>query len=130
MGAIGINFARGRRIALAAGLAMAVGLGGAAASQGARPLTPESLKTWQWPGDPQVSPDGKRVAYVLQTSSEDGTKYLGDIWVVGTDGAPPRPLVTNPANDRAPRWSPDGRLLAFVSNRSGRNQVWILESEG
>ena len=130
MGAIGINFGRGRRVALAACLTLAMGLSGAAASQGVQPLKPQSLQSWKWPGDPQVSPDGKRVAYVLQAASEDGTKYLGDIWVVGTDGAEPRPLVTNPANDRAPRWSPDGRYLAFVSNRSGKNQIWILESEG
>ena len=66
----------------------------------------------------------------LQTSIEDGARYAADIWVVPTGGGEARPLVTNPANDRSPRWSPDGRTLAFLSNRSGKNQIWILESEG
>ena len=95
-----------------------------------RRLEPESLLTWKWPGDPQVSPDGSRVAYVLFTAAEKGTKYAGDLWTVPTAGGEPRPLTTHAANDRMPRWSPDGRMLAFLSNRSGKSQIWILESEG
>ena len=119
-----------RTLGLAAVVLLAAGLGGAATAQGPAPLEPTSLLTWKWVGDPQVSPDGRRVAYVLQTSVEDGAKYAGDIWVVPTAGGEARPLVTNPANDRSPRWAPDGRTLAFLSNRSGKNQIWILESEG
>ncbi len=121
----------GAAIGLAMGAAAMLALaGGGVAAQATRPLAPDSLTTWQWPGDPQMRPDGRRVAYVLQRAAEDGSKYEADIWVAPTDGGEPRPLVIHPANDRAPRWSPDGRLLAFVSNRSGKNQIWILESEG
>lgn len=101
--------------------------GGAALA--ADPLKPESLLSWKWPGDPQVSPDGRRVAYVLQTSVEEGAKYAGDIWAA-TQGGQPQALITHPGDDRFPRWSPDGKRLAFISNRSGKNQVWILEQEG
>lgn len=119
-----------RTLGLAAAALLAGGLGGAATAQGPARLEPASLLAWQWVGDPQVSPDGRRVAYTLQTSAEDGAKYAADIWVVPTAGGEARPLITNPANDRSPRWSPDGRRLAFLSNRSGKNQIWILESEG
>ena len=102
----------------------------ALAQQAGKPLKPESLLTWKWPGDPQITPDGKRVAYVLLQSAEDGTKYSGDIWVAEPAAGAPRPLTTHPAHDRNPRWSPDGKRLAFLSNRSGKTQVWILETEG
>ena len=95
-----------------------------------KPLTPDSLLTWKWPGDPQISPDGKRVAYVLLQSAEEGTKYAGDIWMAEPAAGPPKPLTTHPAHDRNPRWSPDGKRLAFLSSRSGKTQVWVLESEG
>jgi len=121
--------ARGAAV-LAAVVVGALGLGGAVSAQGLRRLEPESLLTWKWAGDPQVAPDGRRVAYVLVGSAEEGSKYAGDIWAVSTAGGEARPLVTHPANDRSPRWSPDGRYLAFLSNRSGKSQVWILEAEG
>jgi acylaminoacyl-peptidase len=119
-----------RAAGLCAAVLLAIGLGGAADARGPAPLEPASLLTWRWVADPQVSPDGRRVAYVVQSVADEGTKYAGDIWVTSTDGGEARPLVTNPANDRSPRWSPDGRTLAFLSNRSGKTQVWILESEG
>jgi len=119
-----------RRLGVLAAALAAVSLGGAATAQGPAPLEPASLLTWKWVGDPQVSPDGRRVAYTLQTAVDDGQKYSADIWVVPAAGGEARPLVTNPANDRSPRWSPDGRTLAFLSNRSGKTQIWILESEG
>ncbi len=115
---------------LAAAVAMGALVGGSAVARGPAPLEPASLMTWRWVADPQVSPDGRRVAYVLQTTADEGTKYTGDIWVVPSTGGEARPLVTNPANDRLPRWSPDGRTLAFLSNRSGKTQIWVLESEG
>ena len=122
----------GRRclpILAAAALAAALPRGTLAADAPRR-LEPESLLAWKWPGDPQVSPDGSRVAYVLLSAAEEGTKYAGDIWAVPTAGGEPRPLTTHAAHDRAPRWSPDGRLLAFATNRSGRSQIWILEEAG
>lgn len=93
------------------------------------PLKAESLLAWSFVGDPQIAPDGRRVAYVVERAAEEGSKYAGDIWLA-QPGAPPRALTTHPAHDRNPRWSPDGRRLAFLSNRSGRTQVWVLEAEG
>jgi dipeptidyl aminopeptidase/acylaminoacyl peptidase len=115
--------------AFVASAALAV-TAGAAAAEAPRRLEPGSLLAWKWVADPQVSPDGRRVAYVLQAPAEKGTKYAGDIWVASTGGGEPRPLITHESHDRTPRWSPDGRLLAFHSNRSGKAQLWILEAEG
>lgn len=100
-----------------------------AAPQTKAPLTPESLLTWSFVGEPEIAPDGRRVAYVVTRSAEEGSKYAGDVWLA-QPGAPPRALTTHPAHDRNPRWSPDGRRLAFLSDRSGKTQVWVLEAEG
>ena len=121
---------RRRLSTLAAALSVAALAGAPLGADAPRRLEPDSLLSWKWPGDPQVSPDGSRVAYVLLAAAEKGTKYSGDVWVVPTAGGEPRPLTTHEANDRSPRWSPDGSKLAFLSNRSGKSQIWILEPEG
>jgi dipeptidyl aminopeptidase/acylaminoacyl peptidase len=118
-----------RKLAGTAMAAAALGLASAAAGQSKAPLKPETLLNWSFVGDPQIAPDGRRVAYVVTRSADEGTKYAGDVWLA-QPGEAPRALTTHPANDRTPRWSPDGRRLAFLSNRSGKSQVWILEAQG
>jgi tricorn protease len=56
--------------------------------------------------------------------------YLGDIWVVNEDGSNPRRLTVNTARDVYPRWSPDGKWIAFSSNRYGNYDVFIVPAEG
>jgi len=80
--------------------------------------------------DPQVSPDGLSVAYVLRTTDLEADKGRTDLWSVSIDGGTPRQLTTDPASDDSPRWSPDGSALYFLSSRSGSNQVWRLPMAG
>lgn len=69
--------------------------------------------------DPQLSPDGQHIAYVVTRVDEEKNSYRSQIWVVPTDeSAPPRALTAGTDRDANPRWSPDGRQLAFTSSRA------------
>ncbi|MGH2760309.1 MAG: S9 family peptidase, partial [Actinomycetota bacterium] len=83
--------------------------------------------------DPRISPDGRTCAYVLTTIDRDDGKYRGAIWTVPIDGSePPRRFTFGPKRDGSPRWSPDGRWLAFVSNRDDEKaaQLYVIPIEG
>jgi len=94
-----------------------------------RPITETDLFKFVWAADPQISPNGSQVAYVLVNVNEDKDRYETQVYVVPSDGrASPRPL-TSGRNDRSPRWSPSGREIAFVrtpepvENRSRRRSI-------
>ena len=87
--------------------------------------------------DPQVSPDGRRVAYTLRETDLEADRGRTDLWVLELatrprDGvsSPPRRLTQHPASDSAPRWAPDGLGLYFLSSRGGSSQVWYLALSG
>jgi len=68
--------------------------------------------------DPQISPDGSSIAYVIMTPGSAGEPANTDIWLVSADGsASARPFVLSSGSDTSPRWSPDGISLAFLSDR-------------
>ena len=69
---------------------------------------------------PAISPDGKQIAF----------SYMGDLWVVSSQGGKATRLTDHVAYDREPIWSPDGQWLAFTSNRIGNNDVYILKAQG
>src|SRR3954468_6304327 len=79
-----------------------------------------------------ISPDGSQVAYVAAPASKDGEHPVSTIWLVSADGGPSRRLTTSEAHDYAPRWSPDGRALAFLSDRlkRGTAQLYLLPLAG
>ena len=79
-----------------------------------RAISDTDLFAFRWVAGPQISPDGKQVAYVLVTVNAKHDGYETSIWSVATDGAsPPRRLTAGP-HDGAPRWSPDSRTLALL----------------
>ena len=83
--------------------------------------------------DPQISPDGNWVAYTLSTVDAAADKGDTDIWMASWDGARQVRMTSSPDGENAPRWSPDGRFLAFLSGRSGKakgTQVWLLDRTG
>src|SRR5207245_2695180 len=75
--------------------------------------------------------DGKTVAYVVGTVDLSGNKTSSSIWLTpaGKQGEP-RPLTNTTRKDSHPRWSPDGRRILFESNRSGDNQLWVIDVNG
>lgn len=80
---------------------------------------------------PQISPDGKRVAYVVAEVSKDENRTNADLWLANADGSgEPRKLTSSPKHDRHPRWSPDGKWIAFESLRDGAPQVYLLPVDG
>jgi dipeptidyl aminopeptidase/acylaminoacyl peptidase len=93
-----------------------------------RRLIAEDLLALRLPGDPQLSPDGSRVAFVLQEMDKEKNEYRTAIWIAVQDGEP-CPYTSGP-KDSSPRWSPDGAYLAFLSNRSGSTQIWLLPTAG
>lgn len=88
-------------------------------------LAPADLFDLEYAADPQLSPDGQWVAYVRQWSDIGTDRRYGNIWIVRTDGTGHRPVTSGKFNEDTPRWSPDGKRLAYVSNRSGAAQIWL-----
>ena len=79
-----------------------------------RAITDSDLFAFRWVAGPQISPDGRQVAYVLVTVNAKHDGYETSIWSVTTDGASPPRRLTAGVHDGAPRWSPDSRTLAFL----------------
>jgi len=79
--------------------------------------------------EPQISPDGKWVAYTVSTPDMDANRGVSNIWVVPAAGGAAMQL-TQSGHDSSPVWSPDGKTLAFLSSRSGESQVYLLSMVG
>ncbi|HEX5413107.1 MAG TPA: S9 family peptidase [Terriglobia bacterium] len=93
-------------------------------------LTFDDLMKIQRIADPQVSPDGQWIAYVVSTPDLDGNKMVSHIWRLPLAGGEPRQLTRGDAPDSRPRWSPDSKSIAFMSSRGGGSQVWIIPADG
>ena len=76
--------------------------------------------------DPQISPDGKQVAFTVQTIDIDANKKPRQIWIVGIEGGNANAITSDGNNERA-RWMSNSRL-AFISDRAGSSQVWSMNS--
>jgi dipeptidyl aminopeptidase/acylaminoacyl peptidase len=79
--------------------------------------------------EPQISSDGKWVAYTVTTPDMDANRGASNIWIVPTAGGAEMQL-TRSGHDSSPVWSPDGKTLAFLSSRSGNSQLYLLSMEG
>jgi dipeptidyl aminopeptidase/acylaminoacyl peptidase len=118
-----------RILVLATAALAAASLTGDAAT--GRPMTIDDLITAVRVSDPQLSPDGRTVLYVRTTTDAQSGARNADIWSVPADGsAGPRRLFGGEKSDTAPRYSPDGKQVAFISTRGGAPQVYIAPAGG
>src|SRR5438445_949134 len=103
-----------------------------AAAAGKRPITLDDFFKLTRVSDPQISPDGKHVVYVVGDVDLAGNKITNSLWLAPTDKAESRQLTNPPSGkkDRHPRWSPDSKRILFESNRSGDSQLWIIDVSG
>ena len=95
-------------------------------------MVPEDVYELTGVADPRLSPDGTTVAYVVGSVDKDANEYRGAIWLAAADGSsPPRRFTTSEKADGDPRWSPDGTLLAFTSNRTDKaSQLYVMPVDG
>ena len=95
-------------------------------AQETRRFTVEDLLKVRRVGDPQVSPDGKHVAFTIGDVNYDLNKVITQIYVTSIGGGEMKQLTNGAASSTTPRWSPDGKRIAFVTG----GQIWTMESDG
>jgi dipeptidyl aminopeptidase/acylaminoacyl peptidase len=97
-----------------------------------RPLSTDDIYNLREVRDPQRSPDGKWVAYVVSRAIKETDKNDTDIWMASWDGTQEIQLTSSPDGESQPRWSPDNKYLSFVSSRQGAKdgQLWLMNRAG
>ncbi len=95
-----------------------------------RPVQPDDFYQLKNVTDVQVSPDGKQAAYVVVWQDRDANEARTAVYVAPMDGRAPARRFTQGNKDHSPRWSPDGRSLAFVSERGDKNQLFLAPLDG
>ena len=106
-----------------------------ARGQGRRFITEKDLLKFTWIADPQISPGGSTVAFVRVTVNEKENKYETSLFAVPANGSEPPRRLTSGAHDTGPRWSPDGKRLAFVravekDGKAQPTQIYVLAMDG
>src|SRR5258706_12178520 len=80
--------------------------------------------------EPQISPDGRQVAFTVQNVEVAKNAKPKNIYVVPVNGGSPRQLTQEGTQNERPRWSPNSRQIYFVSNRGGSSQAWSMDADG
>src|SRR2546426_12376408 len=100
-------------------------------AQTRRPMTIGDLITATRVSEPRVSPDGKQIVFTRTTTALENGRRNADIWMVPADGsAPPKELIAGEKSENSPRFTPDGKHIAFISNRDGASQVYLADADG
>jgi len=95
-----------------------------------RPLVPGDLSLWRAITDPRINAEGQSVVYVENRVAGAANSSDSNLWLADTKGKQRRQLTTGEWRDWSPRWSPDGTRIAFLSDRSGKTQMYAMQAEG
>ncbi len=109
----------------------------AVAAASKRPIAETDLYAFRWIAAPQISPDGAKIVYTLVTVNAKHDNYETSLWIIASTGGPAHPHTSGP-RDSSPRWSPDGRTLAFLRAPEQKDkdpkpqpaQIYLLSMEG
>lgn len=94
------------------------------------PFTVEAMMQIHRISEPQLSPDGKTVAFTVQDVDLPNNTKPKQIWVVPASGGAPRQITKDGSMNERPRWMPDSKQIVYVSNRTGDSQVWMMDPDG
>src|SRR5262249_31541962 len=92
-----------------------------------KPWTLDALMELKTVDDPQINADGSKVAFVVHSANFGRNAYDSEIWTVDVAGGTPARLGTPHFTDTSPRWSGDGKGLAFLSRREGSAQIYVTD---
>ncbi len=97
-----------------------------------QPVSAEDVTLLKDPGMPHLSPDGRRIVFALAGTDEKREKNISQIWLIDLEGKDIRPFTTPVASERTPRWSPDGKWVAFLSNRDNEKEthLYVMPADG
>lgn len=102
----------------------------ALAASAARPLfSPDDWWAWRSTSDPRISSDGEWVVYVASWNDRTSDETFANIWAVSSNARTRRQLTEGHWRDSSPRWSPDNARVAWLSDRSGKPQIWVRPLE-
>jgi len=97
------------------------------------PLKPSDVNKVKYVDDPELSPDGKWVTYILSEADTAEDKYDEDIWMTATDGSGSVQLTFSDEDETQPKWSPDNKWISFLSGRhkaKEKTQFWLMDRRG
>ena len=96
----------------------------------ARNVRIDDLYRFILPSSAVLSPDGRQVAFAVKRVDRKENRYVSHLWIAPAGGGRPRQLTRGTVADGSPAWSPDGRRLAFVSDRGEKTNIWVLSLRG
>jgi dipeptidyl aminopeptidase/acylaminoacyl peptidase len=99
----------------------------AVSAEAKRAVVPEDIFAMKDVGEAKLSPDGSQIVYVQSWIDRAKNRSYANLWLMPTNSSGVVQVTTGEVNDAMPRWSPDGKFIAFASNREGKAAIWILE---